>query len=165
MRFAYGSTRWVVIFDSVVIKVARFRPLRALSRALHWHRKGKTAQELRKFHSHPLMAALLYLGGGIRANMIEARISRDFPDLPLARTLFSIGVLNIQQRAHIDEWLHIKDVPLLEIAVQYPDNPDWWVLTHWGRIENRLVLLDYGNPEFEWVFHRHFPRSAHAVRA
>jgi hypothetical protein len=162
MHFAYGATRWVIVLDRVVIKFARIRPFRMVQRYFYWRKRGGTKEPLKTFHKNRFIAAVRYMLFGIIANLAEARISRDFPEFPLAKTLFSIGFVNVQVRADdVPKSFDVDDMPepLKSLAHRYAEANDWWVRKHWGIIDNKVCMLDYGNPAFEKIFHRHHPRS------
>lgn len=144
--FAYGCTRFVLLVGGVAIKFTRFPLLQLVRRGFFWLKKGKALTRPRELYGSFSIGVLKYLLGGIMANVDEYYFNREFPDLPLAPTLFTFfGLVNIQVRGKSVAESELADCPFQDLAKGRPEL-DLHETRQFCRIGGKIVLADYGNP-------------------
>ena len=136
----------------VAIKVARVRLVSPLWRAYRLLREGRLAQtcELhREEHGHPLYAALMiFILGGIRANLNERKVYKAFPRAAFAPTYFSfLGLVNVQARG---EPIEPQELPASMLGINGV-MMDYYDLKYFNmcKIGGTLCLIDYGGDRLQ----------------
>lgn len=143
MKFGKGMSRYVVCVGPWAIKFARVRILHWIVRILRkvlvadlaFYREQVTRPE-------KSVARIQHLFSGVVANLEEYRFNRRHPELPLAKTLLTLfGLVNIQRRGVPVTEAELVDCPFREIAHLEDDLSK---TEHYGRVDDQIVLLDYG---------------------
>lgn len=99
MIFLFGSTRFVILCGPFAIKIARFRPIRAIIRLWQLLKTREVKRELQKYHKQPVLGGFAYLMAGVIANRTEYRRYIKYNHFQLVPTEFSfLGLLNVQRR-------------------------------------------------------------------
>lgn len=143
MIVAYGSTRFVFSVGDVVIKIARIRPFRWVSRFFYWKGNGGVTQKLQTINQSRTLAILYYFFNGVLANLEEYRFYNRYPNKQIAPTFFSFfGLVNIQAKGTPIKRYDLPNCPFREFAGTEIDLSN---VQHFGWIEGRICLLDYGN--------------------
>ncbi|GEM_PF-3377695 len=144
MTFSYGTTRFVILTENFAIKFARFRLFRLAYRGLYLSLRGKAVKRSRELFGNPWLGILKYLLQGVTANVDEYRFYREFPNLAIAPTLFTLfGLVNIQMRGEAVREAEIDECPFQEFA----DKPGMDLnADEYCRINGTIYLADYGNP-------------------
>lgn len=161
MYFAYGSSRYVLCIGNIAIKVARFDQLfRHIFRYFYWQKNGGAMRRIVGTYGSPLFLLTQILFGGILSNLEERDFYKRNKELPVAPTFFSLfGLVNIQARG---KRLRNKDLTVcpfreyahLEVDLRKPE--------HFGQIDGRICLLDYGHVGVNNLI---APRCSHWARA
>ncbi|MDO8482951.1 MAG: hypothetical protein Q7S86_04000 [bacterium] len=156
--YAYGATRLVLLVGGLAIKFARLPWFRLICRGFFWLSKGKALQRPRELYGSLHIGILKYVLSGIMANVDEYYFSREFPDLPLAPTLFTFfGLVNIQRRGEAIDASELKECPFQDLATQLEfdlNRPEQFC-----RIKGKIVLADYGNPLVQKALRRRYARA------
>jgi len=142
MRICSGASRRVLLVGNVAIKIARVNLLRVFKHVWWALFQKDTAQEkYEKYRaSTPQQAVGNYLRNlalhGFQANRQEFRLSRDYPELPLARVfgMYLGGFVLVMERGE-------PAPPHMTYELRQ---------RHWGGDLNvpRHVCLFQGNPKF-----------------
>lgn len=149
MNIAWGQTRFVLLWGSDAIKVARFRPVRFLARLpLLVFSKKRRAHFFKKYGDSFFSAMKNDLFAGVIANRVEYDYSMRYSDwriMPI-RAVFLGGWIVVQERG--------DSVSAGELAQESPLKRPFFVRgkSHLSdphqfcrNSEGRVVLVDYGN--------------------
>lgn len=159
MKFAYGVTRLVLLVGNSAIKFARIPWIKIINRGIFWTGQGKLLERPRQVYGSLHIGILKYLLAGIIANVDEYHFGREFPDLPLAPTMFTLfGLVNIQVRGEPVSASELKDCPFQDIAKAEPEL-DLKETKNFCRIKGRIVLADYGSPLVQRALRKHYARA------
>lgn len=149
MRFDYGNSRLVILFGPYAIKFARFRPIHYILRLRERSGQGTRGQRLLAYHRNRYVAGLKYVFQGILANIIEYRMSKDCPDLMIAKTYFCfLGLFNIQSRGKPILDVYLKECPfqdLPQLIKERSDIGDMEMCKQFARFPDGIRLIDCGS--------------------
>jgi len=145
-----GSTRFVVCIGNIAIKVARVKFIYWTLRFLHFRKHGGVMNKMSTMNTAHHFSVLRHLFAGVTANLEEVRFYREHPHLPLAPTILSLGLINIQVRGRSLKMADLSACPFRKLAKDHKHlRPiDLNKVENFGRLGNgQIVLLDYGNRE------------------
>ncbi len=163
MYFKRGSSRLVLVAGNTAVKFAMFRGFYFVRRFLYWKKQGLVWKRMQMHNPNIPLAILKGLFSGIVANLTEWKISREHPDLPLAKTLFSLGLVNIQERPlRMIMSPELPDCPFRELRDCHTNTVDLNKPEHFGWLGGRIVLVDYGTGEFKRALGEHYPEENRA---
>ncbi len=155
MRVAQGSSRIVVRMGDVVIKIAKIRlisPFLVLIRLCKKDELSKAQRRvgtgvcdwMRRLFHHVFIE-------GVSGNLEEYRFYKRNLKEPLAATLYSIGIVNIQVYCTPIKQQEIRFCPYKHISNQHVDLSK---TEHYGWVNGRVCFLDYGNKEVNLIIER-----------
>lgn len=156
MYFAHGGSRHVLCIGNVAIKMARFDTLfHQIRRYFYWRKNGGAGRRIKAEYGSPLFLISQMLFGGIWSNIEERRFSKRHRNLPIAPTYFSfLGFVNIQARGKPIAAEELDVCPFREHAYR---KIDLRKAEHFGWINGRICLLDYGSPAVNGLIAPHQP--------
>jgi hypothetical protein len=164
VKISWGMTRFVILFGSYSVKIARMRPIWMLRRLFRHAKTGTVRSTLQKNDLTPFQATLKYLSAGLVANLTELWLWRNCKEEWMVETIWSCGVVNIQRRG--------EKITLRELEREHPFRselygmPDYMIIDlsspkNFCRINGRVLLCDYaGKGMREWLKHKHAQRTA-----
>lgn len=152
MKFAKGSSRFVILIGGIAIKFPIIRFLWAARRLIENIFLRQVEEKLKRFDQTSLvLGGMKYLFHGVRANCAEVRIWNSTELKGIAPTYLSFfGLVNIQRRgqavskqelAEEHPFPHLRRIKVLQFDLEKEAN--------FCRIDGCVVMVDCGKPELE----------------
>ena len=166
MYFKRGSSRLVLVVGNIAVKFAMFRGFYFVRRFLYWKKQGLVWKRMQMHNPNIPLAILKGIFSGLVANLTEWKISREYPELPLAETIFSLGLVNIQKRPlRMIMPMELPNCPFRELRDSQTNTVDLEKPEHFGWLGGRIVLVDYGTDEIWRALREHYPKEKRCAKA
>jgi len=151
MKIGFGSTRFVLIFSKIVVKIPRVRIFRIFKRTLETKLNNTLSQKTRNYSKRSkIFAVIRYLLVGVYANRMEYNYFKKHKDLkellPVRSLLF--GFLEIQEKGTVlsnndPTWLHLFNL----LKIVGVNDVASFKASNFCRCREHLRILDYANEE------------------
>ena len=154
MRIYVGTTRIVVCVGERAYKIARFRPIRPLVRAVQLLYRREVDERMQLYdQSSKTRAVLKYLLAGVYANRTESSISSVYGSEQLSpvRKQLAYGLVVVQDRGIPIPAItgELKNHPFWEMMIEEKKGDQKEALTQFAFFpqQKMIKLVDYGTQE------------------